>query len=61
MDDVALVATDDKERDNAFTGKFLKLTVDVKPIGAAVKAEADAGRRMATVKKALSDWAFVNA
>jgi arylsulfatase len=55
MDDATPVTTDYKERDNAFTGKILKVTVDVKPIGAAVKAEAESGQRMAEVKKALSD------
>jgi arylsulfatase len=55
MDDATPVTTDYKERDNAFTGKILKVTVDVKPIGAAVKAEAESGQRMAGVKKALSD------
>ena len=55
MDDATPVTTDYKERDNAFTGKILKVTVDVKPIGAAVKAEADLGQRTAAVKKALSD------
>jgi hypothetical protein len=49
------VTTDYQERDNAFTGKILKVTVDVKAIGAAIKAEADTGQRMAAVKKALSD------
>jgi hypothetical protein len=49
------VATDYKERDNAFTGKILKVTVDVKLIGAAVKAEADTDQHMAGVKKTLSD------
>ena len=55
VDDATPVTTDYKERDNAFTGKILKVTVDVKPIGAAVKAEADSAQRMAAVKKALSD------
>jgi arylsulfatase len=55
VDDATPVTTDYKERDNAFTGKILKVTVDVKPIGVAVKAEADTGTRMAAVKKALSD------
>ena len=32
----------------------------MKPIGAAVKAEADAGQRTAAVKKVLSDQAVVN-
>jgi hypothetical protein len=54
------VTTDYKERDNAFTGKILKVTVDVKPIGAAVKAEADTGQHMAGVKKALSDESIAN-
>lgn len=34
---------------------ILKVTVDVKPVGAAVRAEADSGERMARVRKALSD------
>jgi arylsulfatase A-like enzyme len=55
VDDATPVTNDYKERDNAFTGKILKVTVDVKPVGAAVKAEADVGQRMARVKKALSD------
>ena len=55
VDDATPVTTDYKERDNAFTGKILKVTVEVKPIGAAIKAEADSGQRMAEVKKALSD------
>ena len=55
VDDATSVTTDYKERDNAFTGKILKVTIDVKPMGAALKAEADLAQRMAAVKKALSD------
>ncbi len=55
MDDATPVTTDYKERDNSFTGKILKVVIDVKPIGVAVKAEADTGRRTAAAKKALSD------
>ncbi len=55
MDDATPVTTDYKEHDNAFTGKIVKVTVDVKPIGAAVKAEADTGERAAAVKQALSN------
>jgi len=55
MDDATPVTTDYKERDNAFTGKILKVTVEVKPIGAAVKAEADAGQRATALKQALSN------
>ena len=55
VDDATPVTNDYKERDNAFTGKILKVTVDVKPIGAGVKAEAEKGRHEAAHKKALSD------
>jgi arylsulfatase len=55
VDDATPVTADYKERDNAFTGKILKVTVDVKPIGAAIKTEADSAQREARVKKALSD------
>ena len=55
VDDATPVTNDYKERDNAFTGKILKVTVDVKPIGAAAKAEEDAAKSVAAAKKALSD------
>jgi arylsulfatase len=55
MDDATPVTNDYKERDNAFTGKILKVTVDVKPIGEAVKAQADTARHEAEVKAALSN------
>jgi hypothetical protein len=55
MDDATPVTTDYKERDNAFTGKILKVTVDVKPMGAAVKAQADAAKHEAEVKTAMSN------
>jgi arylsulfatase A-like enzyme len=55
VDDATPVTADYKERDNAFTGKILKVVVEVKPIGAAVKAQADAAAREARLKKALSD------
>ncbi len=55
MDDATPVTTDYKERDNAFTGKIRKVTVDVKPIGAAVKAQADAARHETGMKTALSN------
>ena len=55
VDDATPVTMDYKERDNAFTGKILKVVVDVKPMGAAVKAEADSAQHKAKVKKALSD------
>jgi arylsulfatase len=55
VDDATPVTADYEERDNAFTGTILKVIVDVKPIGAAVKAEADSAHAEAAVKKALSD------
>jgi arylsulfatase len=55
LDDATPVTSDYKERDNSFTGKILKVVVDVKPIGAAIKAEVESGRRTAALKKALSD------
>ena len=54
-DDATPVTADYPERDNAFTGKILKVTVDVKEIGAAEKAEAEAAQGTAALKKALSD------
>ena len=55
LDDATPVTTDYKERDNGFTGKIVKVTVDVKQIGAAVKAEADRGQRGSAVKQGLSN------
>jgi arylsulfatase len=55
VDDATPVTSDYKERDNAFTGKILKVTVDVKPTGAAVKAQADVARREGELKAALSN------
>jgi hypothetical protein len=43
------------ENDNSFTGKILKVVVNVKPIGAAIKAEAEKAHMEANLKKALSD------
>ena len=55
VDDATPVTTDYKQHDNAFTGKIVKVTVDVKPIGAAVKAQADAAKKESAVKAALSN------
>jgi hypothetical protein len=40
QDDATPVTSDYKERDNAFTGKIVKVVVNVKEAGAAVKASA---------------------
>ena len=55
VDDATPVTTDYKERDNAFTGKILKVTVHVNPIGASLKAQADSALYEAAEEKALSD------
>ena len=54
-DDATPVTADYKERDNGFTGKIFKVVVDVKPIGEAVKAEADAAGKEAAYKMAISN------
>jgi arylsulfatase len=54
-DDATPVTADYKERDNAFTGKILKVTVDVKEIGKAEKAEEEKALAATAHKKALSD------
>ena len=55
VDDATPVTKDYEERENGFTGKILEVIVEVKPMGAAVKAEADAAKRETEVKKALSN------
>jgi arylsulfatase len=55
LDGATAVATDYKEGDNSFTGKILKVVVDVKPIGVAEKAQAENAQKEARLKKALSD------
>jgi arylsulfatase len=55
VDDATPVTSDYKERDNAFTGKIAKVTVEVKPIGQALKAEVDEAQREAELRRALAD------
>jgi arylsulfatase len=55
IDESTNVSTDYKEGDNAFTGKILKVVVDVQPIGTAQQQEEDKTRQDAAIKKALSD------
>lgn len=55
VDDATPVTNDYKERDNAFTGKILKVVIDVKPMGEAVKAEVDTARTKLALKKGMSD------
>src|SRR6185369_11977360 len=55
LDDATPVTKDYKERDNSFTGTILKVTVEVKPIGDAVKAAVDTGDHATRLKMALSE------
>ena len=55
VDDATPVTPDYKERDNAFTGKIHKVTVEVKPIGAAVQAQAEAAKRESELRAAMSN------
>jgi arylsulfatase len=55
IDESTNVTTDYEEGNNAFTGKILKVVVDVQPLGVAQKQEEDKTRHEAAVKKALSD------
>jgi arylsulfatase A-like enzyme len=55
IDEATNVTDDYKQGDNAFTGKILKVVIDVQPIAAARKVEEDKARKEAALKKALSD------
>ena len=55
VDDATPVTADYPERNNAFTGKILKVHIEVKPIGAADKAQADAARREGQWKAAIAN------
>jgi arylsulfatase len=54
-DDATPVTADYQERDNAFTGKIIKVVVEVKPMGEAVKAAAEAAGKEAAYKMAISN------
>jgi arylsulfatase len=55
VDEATNVTDDYKQGDNAFTGKILKVVIDVQPIAAAQKVDEDKARKEAALKKALSD------
>jgi arylsulfatase A-like enzyme len=55
LDGATPVTADYKEGDNSFTGKILKVVVDVKPMGVAEKAQAEKAQLEARLKKAISD------
>ena len=55
IDEASNVTDDYEEGNNSFTGKILKVVVDVQPIGAAQKQEEDKTRHEAALQKALSD------
>jgi arylsulfatase len=54
-DDATPVTEDYKAYDNKFTGKIVKVTIDLQEMKAAEKAEAKAAQQEAAVKKAVSD------
>jgi arylsulfatase len=54
-DDATPVTEDYKAYDNKFTGKILKVTVDVKEMGAGMKTEAAKASAEAAKKKGMSD------
>ena len=54
-DDATPVTEDYKAYDNKFTGKILKVTVDVKAMGAGARAEAAQAGAEASRKAALSN------
>jgi len=55
IDEATNVTDDYKQGDNAFTGKILKVVIDIQPIAAAQKVDEDKARKEAALKKALSD------
>jgi hypothetical protein len=55
MDDATPVTEDYKSYENAFTGKILKITVEVKEIKTAEKAEEGKLRAEAAYKKAIAN------
>ena len=54
-DDATPVTEDYKAYDNKFTGKILKVTIDVKAMGAGDRAEAAKAGAEGALKKAVSD------
>ena len=54
-DDATPVTEEYKAYDNKFTGKILKVKVDVKEMGVGMKAEAAKAGAEAVQKKAMSD------
>lgn len=55
IDDATAVSSDYKDGDNAFTGKIIKVTIDVKPIGQADKVTAENALIDAIMRMALSN------
>ena len=55
IDDATPVSDDYKAGDNGFTGKIARVTIDVKPVGTAAKADADHALWVALLKMALSN------
>jgi len=54
MDDATPVTVDYKAYENAFTGKIIKITIEVKEMKTADKKEEEKSRAIAAEKLALS-------
>ena len=55
VDDATPVTADYRERDNGFTGRIHQVTIEVQPMGAADRAEADAAKKEADLKVGMSN------
>ena len=55
MDEGTPVTEDYKERDNKFTGKIDKVTIELKEMKTADLDEAEQARKVARLKRALAD------
>jgi len=55
IDDATTVTKDYKKFDNAFTGKILKIVLDLKPVGEAIKNAEAEGLQDARKKMALAN------
>jgi arylsulfatase A-like enzyme len=55
VDEGTPVTEDYKERDNKFSGQIYKVTIDVKPMGAGIKDQADKAAQQFLIDKAAED------
>ncbi len=55
VDEGTPVTEDYKAGDNQFTGRIYKVTIDVKPVGAGIKDQADKAAQQFLIDKAAED------